>query len=100
MATTAAATLLATSSATTQDQNTTVASTTTLCENEETLSSLRMPFPEKALTYDTYNGVTIDLSHVSFPENNGGDEVTMFQQSLQNALHIWNAEERKENTTC
>mmetsp|Transcript_52 Transcript_52/g.83 ORF Transcript_52/g.83 Transcript_52/m.83 type:complete len:495 (-) Transcript_52:352-1836(-) len=95
MATTAAATLLATSSATTQDQNTTVDSTTTLCENEETLSSLRMPFPEKALTYDTYNGVTIDLSHVSFPENNGGDEVTMFQQSLQNALHIWNAEERK-----
>jgi len=50
------------------------------------------PFPESALTYDHYNGVTLDLGQMLKDEESTSSS---FPQDLTDALTFWKAEGRK-----
>ncbi|VEU40448.1 unnamed protein product [Pseudo-nitzschia multistriata] len=67
-------------------------------DDEESVVVTEIPFDESVLTYDHYNGVTINLE--KYEENNDGraddDSLNLsFATKLNNALSIWKAEGRK-----
>lgn len=50
----------------------------------------QQPFPEHLLSYDFYNGVALRLDKIEKGDINGS-----FQQDLEDALRIWQMEQRK-----
>lgn len=54
-----------------------------------------LPFPESSLTYDTYNGVTLDVIKVEQLRSSSVTATELFEQMLSDALNIWSDERRR-----
>mmetsp|Transcript_6702 Transcript_6702/g.14617 ORF Transcript_6702/g.14617 Transcript_6702/m.14617 type:complete len:340 (-) Transcript_6702:77-1096(-) len=56
-----------------------------------------MPFPESSLKYDTYDGVTVDLTTIATTntQNQQFTDADTFGTMLTHALSIWTTEQRK-----
>mmetsp|Transcript_11503 Transcript_11503/g.17580 ORF Transcript_11503/g.17580 Transcript_11503/m.17580 type:complete len:194 (-) Transcript_11503:5-586(-) len=64
----------------------------TSCEEEadkDDEKATRSEFPKECLKYDTYNGVTVDVSKLN--ETN----LTTFEETLSSSLKTWKEEERR-----
>ena len=69
---------------------TATANNTTLCEGEESIKNSDSIFPEDALHYDTYNGVTIHMSKLppSY-QNPQSSSSSLFTSTLTKSLQQW-----------
>ena len=62
-----------------------------LCETEKEANV----FPEEALTYDTYNGVTIKLEEIYNGDETQSFDPVAFSNTLQHSLQTWKKEGRR-----
>ena len=74
---------------------------TTYCEESEggseneSIDVTEIPFDESVLSYDHYNGVTIDLDKYDGNDDSSISQQSSFATKLNDALTIWKAEGRK-----